>query len=63
MSLRETKMTNPCVRNCCLDDDDVCLGCFRTLKEILGWNQMTQVQQKHTLSLCRKRRQKSHPFS
>ncbi len=29
---------SPCVRNCCLDDDDVCLGCGRTLTEILAWH-------------------------
>lgn len=30
---------SPCVRNCCLNDDDVCLGCFRTLQEICQWSQ------------------------
>jgi len=29
---------SPCVRNCCLDSDDVCMGCFRTIDEITGWN-------------------------
>jgi predicted Fe-S protein YdhL (DUF1289 family) len=28
---------SPCVRNCCLDDDLVCLGCFRSLEEIKEW--------------------------
>jgi predicted Fe-S protein YdhL (DUF1289 family) len=28
---------SPCVRNCCLDDDDTCLGCFRSLEEIKEW--------------------------
>lgn len=28
---------SPCVRNCCLDDNDVCLGCGRLLSEILVW--------------------------
>ena len=30
-------VASPCVRNCCLDHDDLCLGCFRTLDEILAW--------------------------
>lgn len=30
---------SPCVRNCCLDDDDVCLGCGRLLAEILVWRE------------------------
>ena len=29
---------SPCVRNCCLDDDEVCLGCGRKLDEILAWH-------------------------
>ncbi|MEQ1559554.1 MAG: DUF1289 domain-containing protein [Methyloglobulus sp.] len=28
---------SPCIRNCCLNEDDVCLGCFRTLSEVVGW--------------------------
>jgi predicted Fe-S protein YdhL (DUF1289 family) len=31
-------LASPCVRNCCLDDDNVCLGCGRTLQEIVGWS-------------------------
>ena len=33
-----TRVESPCVRNCCLDDDDVCLGCLRTLGEITAWS-------------------------
>ena len=29
---------SPCVRNCCLDEVDVCLGCGRLLAEILRWH-------------------------
>jgi predicted Fe-S protein YdhL (DUF1289 family) len=29
----------PCTRNCCLNDDDTCLGCFRSLDEITAWNE------------------------
>lgn len=28
---------SPCVGNCCLDDADICLGCFRSLEEIVSW--------------------------
>jgi len=28
---------SPCIRNCCLDDDDVCIGCGRALAEIVAW--------------------------
>ena len=28
---------SPCVRNCCLDENQICLGCFRSLTEIMQW--------------------------
>jgi uncharacterized protein len=28
---------SPCIGNCCLDDDNICLGCFRSLEEIKEW--------------------------
>jgi predicted Fe-S protein YdhL (DUF1289 family) len=30
-------LASPCVRNCCLDDDNVCMGCGRALQEIVQW--------------------------
>ncbi|WP_413243536.1 DUF1289 domain-containing protein [Pseudomonas sp.] len=30
-------VASPCVRQCCLDDGDMCLGCGRLLNEILDW--------------------------
>jgi len=29
---------SPCIRNCCLDENDICLGCFRSIVEITQWN-------------------------
>ncbi|AMK76872.1 MULTISPECIES: DUF1289 domain-containing protein [Methylomonas] len=34
----ENLPASPCVRNCCLNDDDICLGCFRSLDEIRLWS-------------------------
>lgn len=28
---------SPCVRHCCLDENDICLGCHRSLEEIKQW--------------------------
>ncbi|EKO3464267.1 DUF1289 domain-containing protein [Vibrio fluvialis] len=38
----ESAVPSPCIRNCCLDDNDVCLGCFRTLEEILAWTRSSE---------------------
>ncbi len=41
---------SPCIRNCCLDHDDVCLGCFRSLAEIIAWGQSSNDKRKKILS-------------
>jgi hypothetical protein len=30
-------LASPCVRRCCLDERDICLGCGRSLNDILDW--------------------------
>jgi predicted Fe-S protein YdhL (DUF1289 family) len=31
-------ITSPCISNCCLDEEDICMGCFRHIDEITGWH-------------------------
>jgi len=37
MTILDDLIPSPCIRNCCLNDEDVCLGCFRSLAEIVSW--------------------------
>lgn len=37
---------SPCIRQCALDDDKICFGCFRTLEEIKRWNTTTSEDRK-----------------
>jgi len=46
----------PCVRNCCLNDDDICLGCFRTLEEITQWGEAKKHERNIILSYAQQRR-------
>ncbi|MBK8162117.1 MAG: DUF1289 domain-containing protein [Gammaproteobacteria bacterium] len=46
---------SPCVRNCCLDANDICLGCFRTLAEITGWGAAGEDEKRAILARCRER--------
>lgn len=34
----ESTLSSPCIRMCCLDNNDICLGCFRSLQEIISWS-------------------------
>ncbi|MBA4293360.1 DUF1289 domain-containing protein [bacterium] len=39
-----TPVESPCVRVCRLDQDDVCLGCHRTIQEIISWPNLSETQ-------------------
>jgi len=46
---------SPCVRNCCLDENDICLGCFRSISEILRWSEATEEEKRAILARSRLR--------
>jgi len=48
-------VASPCVRNCCLDDDNVCLGCGRSLDEIVSWSTADDAEKRATLDRSRLR--------
>ncbi|MBK9217289.1 MAG: DUF1289 domain-containing protein [Uliginosibacterium sp.] len=48
---------SPCVRCCCLDDrTDTCVGCFRTLAEIMRWGNANAEERRQILLRCAQRR-------
>jgi predicted Fe-S protein YdhL (DUF1289 family) len=50
------EVTSPCVRNCCLNNDDICLGCFRHINEILAWTSYKSSEKSQVVSACEQRR-------
>lgn len=50
------KINSPCVRNCCLSEDDICLGCFRSLDEIVRWTVASEQQKQDVLELAHSRK-------
>ncbi|MEM9209272.1 MAG: DUF1289 domain-containing protein [Pseudomonadota bacterium] len=42
--LRYAPAVSPCVQICALDDNDVCVGCGRTVVEIAGWAGMSAAE-------------------
>lgn len=47
-----TLINSPCVRNCCLNELDICLGCFRSLEEIKVWGRSDTSNQQKTQILA-----------
>ena len=37
MTGRDEEPRSPCVRLCQVDGEGVCIGCYRTLEEIVDW--------------------------
>jgi|AZIK01.1.fsa_nt_gi predicted Fe-S protein YdhL (DUF1289 family) len=52
-----SQVGSPCVRNCCLDAKDVCVGCGRSLVEILAWHSASAAERKCILVECQRRKQ------
>ena len=48
-------ISSPCVRNCCLDEQDICLGCGRTIEEIMRWGDADDKEKLQMLKVSKKR--------
>ncbi|MDO8313777.1 MAG: DUF1289 domain-containing protein [Rugosibacter sp.] len=44
-----TAISSPCI-NVCRMQDNLCLGCYRTLDEIATWSQMSDAEKMQILS-------------
>lgn len=52
-------INKPCIKKCCLNEDDVCLGCFRTFDDMCRWNK-ANIEEKTQMLKVAQRRKKEH---
>lgn len=52
-------LKSPCIQVCALNKEDVCTGCWRSVKEIQEWRGMTQDQRITTLTRAQQRIKKA----
>jgi predicted Fe-S protein YdhL (DUF1289 family) len=57
MSGTDTSVASPCVRKCCLNEEDICLGCFRSLDEIIHWSEASDTERRTILASTVQRRE------
>ncbi len=50
-------INSPCVRNCCLDSRDICLGCLRHIDEIIAWKSYSREEKEQIIKICQERTQ------
>lgn len=52
----KNEVESPCIRNCCLNEMDVCLGCFRHVDEIIEWGSAESKRRECILNNAKKRK-------
>ena len=52
-------VSSPCLSICVLDENDICMGCFRSGEEITDWCALDQQGKQQVLKRCVERRSKS----
>ena len=56
MAIAYTATSSPCNNVCQMDEDwGVCVGCFRTLDEIVQWSQYSDDEKRAVLSQVKRR--------
>ena len=48
-------VVSPCISQCKLDDNDVCVGCYRTSSEISGWMNKSEDDKIEIAIRCKKK--------
>lgn len=51
-------INRPCIRKCNLDENEICLGCFRTFDDMRSWHRSSLEEKLNMLSLANKRKER-----
>ena len=51
---------SPCIEVCSLNDQDVCIGCYRTANEIIEWFSASDERKRQILAALSDRRKGAH---
>ena len=49
-------VSSPCISHCTLDDNDICVGCYRSLMEIVDWTMLSDEKKRQVLAKTEQRR-------
>lgn len=63
MSNSETPVKSPCISICSLNEQDVCIGCFRSVSEIIGWRGMSEDERREVIHRAAERSRIGNPFA
>ncbi len=49
-------VNNPCIRQCCLSKEDICLGCFRSFNDMRLWNKASIEEKEEMMQIAETRK-------
>ena len=52
----QTPINSPCIGLCAVNDDNICIGCYRSLEEIGTWLQLDDKSKTQILTHCHDRK-------
>jgi len=58
----ERELASPCISVCLLDEQDICLGCYRSAAEIIDWFMANPTEKRDILARARDRRLADDPI-
>lgn len=59
---QEQPLKSPCISVCALDDAGVCIGCYRTGREISEWRAYSNDERRQVLAQAHQREKAVNPF-
>lgn len=54
---------SPCVSICSMNEEELCIGCYRTAKEIREWLLMEDDERMDVIAKSAERSRKNNPFA
>ena len=48
-------MISPCINICRLNNNGICVGCYRTVNEIANWTKYTDAERSEIISILKER--------
>jgi len=58
-----TKVITPCVGQCDLDENNICIGCYRSSSEITGWLDKSEDEKLSIVIRCKQKIAQNLPDS
>ncbi len=54
--MTDPRPLSPCINLCKLDQEGICIGCYRSIDEIARWTSLSAAEQRRVLEAAQRRR-------